>query len=101
MTSNGVVTGTTMQDFVDNYILGDPSAPLTDAVGNVGLVAGAAGFVLGTGGALVPSTDGVNGSVSNVHAASIMSMIAGNVDKIALIQSLTDYGITTIAGDLG
>lgn len=102
VTSNGIVTGTTMQDFVDNYILGTPSAPMDDSVGNVGLVAGAAGFVEGSQtGTMVPSTDGINGSVTNIHAENIMSMVAGNVDKIALIQSLTNYGVTITDGVLG
>ena len=102
ITSNGVVTGPTMQDFVDNYILGNPSAPMDDTVGNVGLVAGAAGFVEGANaGVLVPSANGINGSVSNVHAENIMSMIAGNVDRVSLIQSLTNYGVTINGGILG
>jgi len=84
----------TMQEFVDNYIIG-AFGEMDDTVGNVGLVAGAAGRVEGqtATAATVASTDGVNGSVANVHADNIMSMIAGNVDQVALIQSLSNFGV--------
>ncbi|MGA3171260.1 MAG: hypothetical protein ABSE62_09610 [Chthoniobacteraceae bacterium] len=101
----GFITGVfTMQDFVNDYILGDAAAPMTDATGSVGLVAGAAGYVNGplVNGlpSLIPSFNGVNGSVSNVFAEQIMSMVAGNVNNVALIQSVTNYG-STISGKLG
>jgi hypothetical protein len=93
---NDIFAGQTMQDFVDSYILGDVTGVMSDAVGNVGLVAGAAGRVEGG----LPSMDGVNGSVSDVHAQNIMSMVAGNVDQVELIRSLTDYGSTLTAGGI-
>jgi hypothetical protein len=101
----------TMQEFVDNYILGStlpgtyslvPFNPINDTVGNVGLVAGAAGRVEGATSIAptVASTDGVDGSVSNVHAENIMSMIAGNVDQVAAIQNLSNFGVIS-GGVLG
>ncbi len=105
VTANGIANTFTMQQFVDNYILGDPTAALTDAIGNVGLVAGAAGMVdgglLNGGPSLAPSTSGVNGSVTNIQAENIMSMVAGNVYQVSLIQDLTQYGITVNGGVLG
>jgi hypothetical protein len=83
---NNILAGQTMQDFVDSYILGDESGVMTDSIGNVGLVAGAAGAVEGG----LPSNNGINGSVTNVGASNIMSMIAGNVDQVQLIQSLVE-----------
>ncbi len=94
---NDILNGQTMQDFVNTYILGNPAAPLNDTVGNVGLVAGAAGRTLGD----APSNNGISGYVTNVHAANIMSMIAGNVDQVDLIQSITNYGVTINGGILG
>jgi hypothetical protein len=113
VTTNGVITGPTMQDFVDNYILGRPDLALNDSVGNVGLVAGAAGRVEGTAidpitnlpvpapGTLTPSSNGINGYVTNIRAQSIMSMIAGNVEQVDLIQSLTNYAVTVNGGNYG
>jgi hypothetical protein len=106
ITANGIANCYTMQQFVDNYILGDPTAPMDDSIGNVGLVAGANGYVQGPQingqpGPLVASLAGVNGSVTDVHAENIMSMIAGNVDDISLIHNLTDYGTTINGGILG
>ena len=94
---NNILGGQSVQDFVDSYILGDISAPIDDSVGNVGLVAGAAGRVEGG----LPSSDGISGSVTNVHAENIMSMVAGNVEQVDLIQRLTDYGVTITGGILG
>jgi hypothetical protein len=114
-TINYFYTGTTMQDFINNCVLGTISLPIlnsggqvvvreagislpmNDSVGNVGLVAGAAGRVEGG----VPSSSGVSGSVSNISATNIMSMVAGDVDQVDLIQSLTNYGVTTGNGTLG
>ena len=109
---NDLFAGQTMQEFVDSYILGNIEGIMTDAVGNVGLVAGAAGRVVAattlldgaTGpdsGTTAPSTDGINGSVTNIHAENIMSMVAGNVDQVSIIRKLTDYGVTITDGILG
>ena len=99
---------TTMQQFVNGYILaniaGGVYAPMDNTIGNVGLVAGAAGSVesgYGPAYGLQASTDGVNGSVNNVHAENIMSMVAGNVEQVAPIESLTNYGVTIGGGILG
>jgi hypothetical protein len=94
---NDIFAGQTMQDFVDTYIIADETAVMSDSIGNVGLVAGAAGRVEGG----LPSMNGINGSVSNVHAENIMSMVAGNVDQVDLIRSLTNYGVTITDGILG
>jgi hypothetical protein len=104
---NNILTGVagvnkTIQDFVDNTLLNLAAPAITDATGNVGLIAGAAGRVAGTTpGSLVSSANGINGSVTNVHASNIMSMIAGNVDQVDLIQKLTDYGVTVAGGIVG
>jgi len=74
---NNILQGQTMQNFVDNFIVGNPSSLLSDSVGNVGLVAGAAGNT--EGGQI--STAGVNGSVNTVYAENITSMVAGNVTR--------------------
>ena len=71
------------------------AAPLDNTVGNVGLVAGAAGRVLGN----LPAQNGINGSVNNVSAQHIMSMVAGSVDQVDFIQKLTNY--TALAGGYG
>jgi hypothetical protein len=47
------------------------------------------------------SSNGVNGTVTNIHAENIMSMVAGNVEQVSLIQSLTNYGVTINGGILG
>ena len=85
---NNFFGGQTMQQFVDQYIVGNISAPMNDSIGNVGVVAGAAGYVEGTAvdpvthirqpapGTLAPSSGGINGSVTNIHAQNIMSMVA-------------------------
>ena len=54
---------------------------------------GAAGRVLGD----LPSANGINGSVSNVHAQNIMSMVAGSVDQVDFIQKLTELQVPTAA----
>jgi hypothetical protein len=101
VTTNAIPTGPTKQDFINNYILAG-AGPMDDSVGNEGLVAGSAGRVEGvnTAAATVASTSGVNGSVSNVHAANIMSMIAGNVDQVDSIQNLSNFGVLS-GGILG
>ncbi len=91
---NNIFAGQTMQEFIDTTILGTITGTLNDSVGNVGLVVGAAGRVEGG----IPSSNGINGTVYNVHAENIMSMVAGNVDQADFIQSLTDYGVTITKG---
>ena len=100
---NNILAGQTMQQFVNSYILGDPSGVMSDTVGNVGIVAGAAGRIYGGQGYPdgLPSANGINGSVANIYAENIMSMIAGNVDQVAQIQSLTNYNVTITGGILG
>jgi hypothetical protein len=100
---NDILAGQTMQQFVNSYILGDPSAGMDDTVGNVGIVAGAAGRVYGgsafPGG--LPSSNGISGSVANIYAQNIMSIVAGNVDQVAQVQSLTNYNATVSGGQYG
>ena len=94
----------TMQQFVTSYVVGTPSLPMDNNVGNVGLVAGAAGYVespIGISKSLQASINGVNGSVTNIHAENIMSMVAGNVEQVSAIKSLTNYGLTVSTGILG
>ncbi|MEQ1862863.1 MAG: hypothetical protein ABMA13_23320, partial [Chthoniobacteraceae bacterium] len=102
---NDIRTGQTMDDFV-RLKLRDESAPgsVSDTDGNVGLVAGAAGRVKSVfNGYSVsnqpifptsPAVGGVNGSVFSVTARNIMSAVAGNVERIAAIQSVKDIKLT-------
>jgi len=74
-------------------------------------VAGAAGRVYGVPGTTfeglvvpadgLPSGNGIAGTVTNIRAENIMSMVAGNVDQVAQIQSLTNYNVTILGGILG
>jgi hypothetical protein len=75
----------------------NPAPQLSDADGNVGLVAGAAGRVKGD----LPAAQGINGSVNNLTARAIMSMVAGSVDRIASVQSAQNISISLNNGDLG
>lgn len=80
-------------DFVDRVLVNGWGTLLKDSLGNVGVVAGEAGHVKdGVAG------DGLakNGSVSNFAARGIMSMVAGSVDRVALINTIS--GITTTSG---
>jgi hypothetical protein len=116
---NDISVGQTMQDFVDNFVLGlngnqaNLQLAMTDAVGNVGIVAGAVGYVEGIAqspgtsiyvpapGTLEAPFSGDSGSVNNVVARAIMSMVAGNVDQVTYIQSLTNYSVSVKGGILG
>ncbi|MGC3990429.1 MAG: VCBS repeat-containing protein [Chthoniobacteraceae bacterium] len=66
----------------------------SDSDGSVGLVAGAAGSVYG-GGASVAAK---NGSVNNLTAKGISSMVAGSVDHVAAIQSAHNIALTAAGG---
>jgi hypothetical protein len=85
--------------FVSTYFLNNPGVEfaLTDAVGNVGIVAGRAGFIKGGQAA----SDGVNGSVQDVAASSIMSIVAGSVNRVAPVQLISGITITNSDGVLG
>lgn len=71
-------------DFARDLRNGDITA-ITNDTGNVGVVVGSAGSVRND----LPSQLGVAGSISNFRAQNIMSMIAGSVDRIAAITSVT------------
>lgn len=102
---NDIRNGETMDDFVQSR-LRDESSPgsIDDSKGNVGLVVGAAGRIKsvfnGYNGAnqpvfpSVPSVGGVNGSILNVQARNIMAAVAGNVERIAAIQSVKGVKLT-------
>jgi len=68
-----------------------------DSVGNVGLIAGAAGRIAND----LANGNAVNGSVTNLSARNIMSMVAGSVDFLASIQKATGINVTIPTGDLG
>lgn len=95
--------GQSMQDFVNQKLLGNNGDTLTDADGNVGVVVGAAGRVSVN---LSPSTQGygaiggVNGSVNGFSALNIMSMVAGSVNRISAILSLSGVSVP-VGGVLG
>ncbi len=70
---------------------------LDDSVGNVGIVAGSAGLVRGG----QPAQDGVNGDVTNITASSIMSIVAGSVDRVAPVRIVSGITVTSTDGVLG
>jgi len=84
---------TDMRDAAVNFT----TPGFSDANGNVGLVAGAAGRVYGDN----PAAQSTNGSVKNLTARAIMSMVAGSVDRVAAIQSAKNITVTLINGDFG
>jgi hypothetical protein len=86
--------GDTIDDFVQNFVLATPGVVLDSTIGNVGLVTGIAGRVADG----FATNTGVNGSATNITARSIMSMVAGSVDRIAAIQVIS--GITTSASGI-
>lgn len=105
---NDLLGGQNFADFVAAFITADPGIGgvlplLTDAVGNVGIVVGAHGRVKdnNSDGVLDPSTSGLNGSLTNVHAKSIMSAVAGSVQRIASIRALSNVGVTVTGGAYG
>ena len=102
---NNVMDGQTMAQFV-NATLRDPLSPgaLTDDVGNVGVVVGAAGRLKSTfegyttAGkakyASIPANGGINGSLIDVQARSLMAAVAGSVEQIAAIQIVKGVVLT-------
>ena len=72
-----------------------PQTQLTDSEGNVGAVVGASGSIKdgGAAGDAVSKT----GSVTTFSANSIMSMVAGSVDRIAAINTIS--GLTVLTGN--
>jgi hypothetical protein len=101
---NNILAGETVADFVRDRlvkILGEPEI-LTDEVGNVGVVVGAAGrnkgIILDPIGApttyrSLSSRFGVSGSLENFTARNLMSAVAGNVDRLASIQVVKGLNI--------
>ncbi len=86
-------------DFVENVLRNSPETQLNDTMGNVGVIVGVAGRVKGD----LPAWDGSakTGSVTNFSAGSIMSMVAGSVDRIAAINTISGIKITGATGVLG
>ena len=96
--------GETMADFI-NINLRDPLSPgsVDDSVGNVGIVVGAAGRLkegfkdYSTSHIAIytsnPAFGGINGSLETITAREIMSAVAGSVERIAAIQSVSDLNI--------
>jgi hypothetical protein len=85
-----------MSEFVDDWLKAGVVGNLTSAIGNVGVIAGAAGrvsvnaFPASEG---LPSNNGVNGSVTSFSARNIMSMVAGSVERISAIQTLSNVSV--------
>lgn len=100
---NNVAAGERMSDVIANRFLTEPIGTLDDTVGNVGLVAGAAGRVRDNNhdGILDPTSFAANGIVANVAAQNIMSAVAGSVDRIASIQAISNVRVTTTGGIFG
>ncbi len=75
---------------------------LSNASGNVGIVAGVAGRVRGLGEAGGEAAQGAaNGSVQNITASSIMSIVAGSVDRVAPVTLISNLNARNIGGELG
>jgi hypothetical protein len=85
-------------DFVDRVLLNGWGTLLTDNLGNVGVVAGEAGRVKDGVAGDGPSK---NGSVVDFSARGIMSMVAGSVDRLAAIQTISNITTTSGTGVLG
>jgi hypothetical protein len=79
-----VAFGQPVENFVENVRSGAVTQ-LDPSVGNVGAVVGQSGFVRNG----QPAGAGVNGSVSGFDAGRIMSMVAGSVDRLAVITSVS------------
>jgi hypothetical protein len=97
---NDISANKRISDFVATQILGSPTTPLTDALGNVGIVVGSNGRVQDKAGdgdnILDPSTGKSSGSLINVSARNIMSAVAGSVDRINAIANVSN--VTTYIG---
>lgn len=87
------------EGFVENVLRNDTTQELNDSVGNIGVIVGIAGKVKGD----LPAGDAAlkTGSVTNFAARSIMSMVAGSVDKIAAINTISGIQLTSPSGVLG
>ena len=108
---NDIRSGETLTDFV-NRSLRDPvsAGSVDDSFGNVGIVVGAAGRLkeafagYDSGHNPVyesnPAAGALNGSLSDVTAREIMSAVAGNVERIAAIQFVSNV-IISGAGEFG
>jgi len=98
-----IYTNERMSDFVENVLLDAPGTVLNDSLGNVGIVVGARGRVKDANGdgLLDPSSSGSNGVLADVSASQIMSAVAGSVDRIAAIASITNVQITKSGGLYG
>jgi hypothetical protein len=99
-----------MKQFVTDFLrseTGNPVDPLGnllglgDGIGNVGIVAGAAGRIKAIqviGGGFetqpAPGATKINGSVQNVTARLLMSAVAGDVNSIAAIHAAKNINIT-------
>ena len=79
-------------NFVQDILRDNPGTQLTNSIGNVGVVVGEAGRVRGD----LPAGDGAAkaGSVSDFKANNIMSMVAGSVDRIAAIRSISGISVS-------
>lgn len=96
--------GESMKTFIDSNMR-DPLSPgsAQDDIGNVGIVVGAAGRLkkVFTGYSpshlpiyqSAPAPSGKNGDLSSIHATAIMSAVAGNVNRIAAIQTVKDITV--------
>lgn len=99
----------TVADFVKKTLFSDigQQVVLSDALGNVGVVVGSAGrnkgVILDPQGApftyrSLPARYGVSGSLENFTARNIVSLLAGNVDRIASIQFVKNLNIAQHIG---
>jgi hypothetical protein len=90
-----------LTEWVDRYLRGIfPLGPLNDSIGNVGIVAGAAGRIkpIAVEGGFetqpAPGATKLNGSVQNITARLLMSAVAGDVNRLAAIHVAKNINIT-------
>ena len=104
------INDVSMKQFVTDFLrseTGNPVDPLGnllglgDGIGNVGIVAGAAGRIKAIqviGGGFetqpAPGATKINGSVQNITARLLMSAVAGDVNSIAAIHAAKNIQIT-------
>ncbi len=106
---NNIFAGESVDDFVRNELVNPAGLPafLTDSVGNVGVIVGAAGrnksVILDPVDApttyrSLPARFATNGSLENFTARNLMSAVAGSVDRIASIQLVKGLNVAQQVG---
>jgi hypothetical protein len=101
---NDILLGETMADFVDRVLRTPTDAVLVDdAHGNVGVVVGASGRLSSNffgydanGKAIFKSIaafGGINGDLLNLRAGAVLAAVAGNVERVAPIRTVSNLSL--------